>query len=1047
MSGMLAQLRRLGRDKRGAIAVVFALLFPVLIGIGALGIETGIWYTIKRHNQSIADIAAYSGAFDIASDSGDAVTAAKRDAQTNGFDFADVDGKNTASTVTVTAKTVTVTLRHQQTPMLVRYFQPNAFTIINRAVASVDSTPSCASSVGKDGTGLALNGGPLISMPGCTITSNSKDPASIDLTGNAVIDAFSIYTAGGVVGKGNSTLNLNVPFHPNAAPLPDKYCLSASNCVSVPSSVTSFTMPTLLTAATTFPTLPTAASAPPNNIHFAAAPSSTYSASEQIPPTGNNTCVAGGTISNMTKSCYTSAVTLTGSGNQCNFASNSGPYYFYNSVTITGSCQLGSGVDIYVASGSLTVSGGSLTVAKNGGKSGGSKAGSNIWVNSGSFDASGGTVTFNNASPGGDTTNLSAYAIQASTGIKFGNATFNSGLYSFYGSGVTVGGPASATRTALGPADYYVDTGGFTVASNLFAGFTANVTNPVTGNATNLTINGGNLTSNGTLTFNNSGVAGVSYSLQVPNGSSYGISGGSATFGGNSTANTNYGLYGGGLAIAGANVGFNAGVNFYLDAGSLAVNANGCAAFQAGTSTINVNAGSLTSASTGSMYFNPNSSVCGVSYTGGATQYTIKTGGANGVTLGGPATFNSSAFAGTYYFMSGTGGTGLAVNAGTSTFAGGIYSVQNGNFSVASGATASFAQASAPCAPTGGSPPAGSCLYVKNGGFSNAGTATFATGNYYLYDPNGSGTTFTNSGTLTLGTTASSNFYINNTGGAFSNTGTINFGAGNYHLSDGNGGNSGNDIGGFSSAGTLNFRGSSFDGNGLATSNYYFYNGPAFGTGNSQSCSNGAGSGNPVYGALSIQAGSTGNFGPGDYYAVNGALCINQTSGIAPTLTCGGVGGGPACAIGGDGVTFILTGSNADNISTLQVPGPITSSLSAPGTLCSFTTPGCYQGLLFFQDADRVSGTAQTPAGTIAGHGCANHSNCSFLDGGDNMGMTGAIYVPQSVIDFKSNNSANTCLVIIAEAILFSGNSTLTANNCAQDNVKTLLSTSVSLTQ
>src|SRR5438034_11082558 len=108
MSAMLGQLRQLGRDKHGAIAVVFALLFPVLIGIAALGIETGIWYTIKRHNQSIADIAAYSGAFDVASDSGDAVAAAKNDAKTNGFDFA--NAKNTASTVAVAAKTVTVTL-------------------------------------------------------------------------------------------------------------------------------------------------------------------------------------------------------------------------------------------------------------------------------------------------------------------------------------------------------------------------------------------------------------------------------------------------------------------------------------------------------------------------------------------------------------------------------------------------------------------------------------------------------------------------------------------------------------------------------------------------------------------------------------------------------------------------------------------------------------------------------------------------------------------------------------------------------------------------
>ena len=58
--------RRLARDQRGVIAVVFALMFPVVAGILGFGVETGIWYTIKRHYQSIADVAAYSGALEIA---------------------------------------------------------------------------------------------------------------------------------------------------------------------------------------------------------------------------------------------------------------------------------------------------------------------------------------------------------------------------------------------------------------------------------------------------------------------------------------------------------------------------------------------------------------------------------------------------------------------------------------------------------------------------------------------------------------------------------------------------------------------------------------------------------------------------------------------------------------------------------------------------------------------------------------------------------------------------------------------------------------------
>jgi len=37
-------------------------MFPVVVGILGLGIEAGIWWQVKRQNQAIADVAAYSGA-------------------------------------------------------------------------------------------------------------------------------------------------------------------------------------------------------------------------------------------------------------------------------------------------------------------------------------------------------------------------------------------------------------------------------------------------------------------------------------------------------------------------------------------------------------------------------------------------------------------------------------------------------------------------------------------------------------------------------------------------------------------------------------------------------------------------------------------------------------------------------------------------------------------------------------------------------------------------------------------------------------------------
>jgi uncharacterized membrane protein len=82
-------------DTRGVTLVLVALTIPALIGFVGLGVEAGLWYTIKRHDQTAADFAALSGAYEIANGSAYYVSAttsgicglAARDAGRNGFSF------------------------------------------------------------------------------------------------------------------------------------------------------------------------------------------------------------------------------------------------------------------------------------------------------------------------------------------------------------------------------------------------------------------------------------------------------------------------------------------------------------------------------------------------------------------------------------------------------------------------------------------------------------------------------------------------------------------------------------------------------------------------------------------------------------------------------------------------------------------------------------------------------------------------------------------------------------------------------------------------
>jgi Flp pilus assembly protein TadG len=54
------------RTNDGFIAVMVALSISALIGVAGLATEVGMWYALKRENQTATDAAALSAAFEYA---------------------------------------------------------------------------------------------------------------------------------------------------------------------------------------------------------------------------------------------------------------------------------------------------------------------------------------------------------------------------------------------------------------------------------------------------------------------------------------------------------------------------------------------------------------------------------------------------------------------------------------------------------------------------------------------------------------------------------------------------------------------------------------------------------------------------------------------------------------------------------------------------------------------------------------------------------------------------------------------------------------------
>src|SRR6476660_9468173 len=61
----LSAIARIFSEQQGASATIVAIALPGLIGFAALGAETGVWFTIKLQNQSAADAAAISVAYQV----------------------------------------------------------------------------------------------------------------------------------------------------------------------------------------------------------------------------------------------------------------------------------------------------------------------------------------------------------------------------------------------------------------------------------------------------------------------------------------------------------------------------------------------------------------------------------------------------------------------------------------------------------------------------------------------------------------------------------------------------------------------------------------------------------------------------------------------------------------------------------------------------------------------------------------------------------------------------------------------------------------------
>ena len=161
-------------------------------------------------------------------------------------------------------------------------------------------------------------------------------------------------------------------------------------------------------------------------------------------------------------------------------------------------------------------------------------------------------------------------------------------------------------------------------------------------------------------------------------------------------------------------------------------------------------------------------------------------------------------------------------------------------------------------------------------------------------------------------------------------------------------------------------------------------------------------------GGIDFGANAIITLNPGTYYIDEGDLRMAASA----VVRC-------SCPNPEDGVTFVLTSSGSvNNIGTVVINGGADVLLRAP---TADADP--FKGILVYQDRQAP------PSGTAV-----------KFNGGSDMLLTGAIYIPNQTIEWSGGNAAagSTCTQIVGLKVNFVGNSTIVNTGCDTAGIEPL---------
>ena len=244
------------RDRRGNVAVITAILLPVLLGGFGVGFETANWYQIQRDMQNAADSAAIAAASNASSNydaEAKAVTASY--GFTNGSGGVTVTDTNAAACPAGGNTCYKVTISQPVQLYLIQLLGFHGNTTLNNKYAELISTSATATVTtttrnyclfalaGSGAAGITGNGVPFANLQGCDVMSNTSATCNGHNLNAGHGDAHTTSIGCGYAQDSNvpvladpyAALATNIPPVPNTCKSPateDKHGNGAPNTIS-----------------------------------------------------------------------------------------------------------------------------------------------------------------------------------------------------------------------------------------------------------------------------------------------------------------------------------------------------------------------------------------------------------------------------------------------------------------------------------------------------------------------------------------------------------------------------------------------------------------------------------------------------------------------------------------------------------------------------------------------------------------------------------------------------------------------------------------------